>query len=292
MGDQSDNNFWRKMAGCFSFLSGKGKRTPSSVPLAGERAKEALQPMHIQNPALTPRRLPLRKGKNFRDLGGLRSTDGREIIPGQLFRADDLHSLCPEDLDCLAAIPIVTVIDFRSESERLRLPDKLPASVRHYLHFPIVPGRLEPWNPEQGLREKGGHRFMMDIYRSLVTDLDNRLVYQEFFRRIQNPEHTPLLFHCSAGKDRTGMAAAFILFALGVDEESILEDYLHSNICLAGKYDRQIAEKPERAPIFFAEPDYLHTAVAAMKEKNGSVEQYLVNALGVDIDAMRARFLR
>ncbi len=216
---------------------------------------------------------------------------GRKVVPGRLFRADDLHTLCESDLEFLAAIPITTVIDFRSETEVARHPDRLPASVRKHLLFPIVPGRLEPWNPDEGLRAKGGQGFMTDIYRSLVLDEHCIDVYRKFFHHVQSEDSLPVLFHCSAGKDRTGMAAAYILLSLGVDWESIMRDYMESNICLAGKYDQIIARRPERASIFFADPCYLSAAVEAMEEQCGSVERYLGTVLGVDLEAMRARFL-
>ena len=248
--------------------------------------------MGITNAAEVSSRLPLSTGRNFRDLGGMPAAGGRLVVSGRLFRADDLHGLCSEDLGILAAIPIATVIDFRSESEVIRNPDKLPASVRNHLLFPIVPGRLEPWNPDEGLRAKGGHGFMADIYRSLVLDEPCTVMYREFFRCVQSGDCLPLLFHCSAGKDRTGMAAAFILLSLGVDLEYIVRDYMDSNICLAGKYDHIIARRPERAPIFFADPGYLYAAIAAMEEKCGSVDRYLISVLGVDPERMRACFLR
>jgi protein tyrosine/serine phosphatase len=88
------------------------------------------------------------------------------------------------------------------------------------------------------------------------------------------------------------MAAAFTLFSLGVDRETILRDYMESNICLAGKYDYAIAKNPERAAIFFADPGYLLAAVAAMEGSSGSVDRYLAAVLGVNLKAMRDRFLQ
>lgn len=245
----------------------------------------------ITNAAEVERRLPLLRGRNFRDLGGMPAAGGRRVVSGRLFRADDLHALCQEDLDFLAAIPIVTVFDFRSASEAARHPDKLPASVKDHVFLPIVPGRLEPWNPDEGLRAKGGHGFMVDIYRSLVLDEPCIVMYREFFQYVQNGECPPLLFHCSAGKDRTGMAAACILLSLGVEWEHIVRDYMDSNICLAGKYDQIIARNMERAPIFFADPGYLAAALAAMEEKSGSADEYLRSVLGINVERMRGLFL-
>lgn len=276
--------FFLAVTACFP-RSGRCSRTKG-----GENGPGS-EPVSILDPREVPRRLPLAKGRNYRDLGGIRASDGRRIAPGRLFRTDDMHSLSPGDLDFLASIPITTVIDFRSQGEVARHPDKLPHSVKNHFIFPIVPGRLELWNPDELLRAKGGLGFMTDIYRSLILDDNSIDVYRDFFLRVQSEEHLPLLFHCSAGKDRTGMAAVFILLALGVNEETVMADYLDSNTCLAGKYDREIALRPERAPIFFADPAYLHAAVAAMEEKIGGVERYLTRVLGVDTQKMRDCFL-
>jgi protein-tyrosine phosphatase len=258
---------------------------------AGHGGTMYLRPLTITDATGVWRRLPLASGRNFRDLGGIAVCGGRMLASGRLIRSDDMNSLCSSDLDMLAAIPLVSVIDFRAVGEAARRPDKLPSSVRHHLHFPIVPGKLETWAPDEGLRSKGGHGFMTDMYRSLVLDENCIEAYREFFRYLQYEDGLPLLFHCSAGKDRTGMAAAFILLSLGVDRESIMQDYMDSNICLAGKYDHVIAGHPGRAAIFFAERGYLQAAVAAMEEMSGSVEQYLAGVLGVEAERMRARFL-
>ena len=246
---------------------------------------------HINAPKTVKNRLPLLGGRNFRDLGGTTTGDGRRILPRRLFRADDLHALREHDLDLLADIPVVTVVDFRATGETTRKPDKLPPSVKRHRLLPIVPGGLEPWEPDSALRKKGGHEFMKSIYRSLVLDDAIITVYRELFHLLLSEDTLPLLFHCSAGKDRTGMAAAFIQIALGVDMRTIMDEYLDSNICLAGKYDREIAIHPGRAAIFFAESEYLLAGIEAMQEKSGSAERYLESVLGVDLRKMRERFL-
>jgi protein-tyrosine phosphatase len=94
----------------------------------------------------------------------------------------------------------------------------------------------------------------------------------------------PLLFHCSAGKDRTGFAAALILFSLGVSPEAVLGDYLASRLCLKGKY-------PSSTGIFSVKAGYLQAALKEIVRSHGSLDSYLKNALDVDQQRMRSLYL-
>lgn len=237
--------------------------------------------------------LPLSGGYNFRDMGGISMPDGKITRWGLLFRADSLAHLTPEDQAYLASIPLLSVVDFRTESEAERSPDKLPASVKKVLHFPVLPGSLDPnVDPEEEYKGTIGDNFMEHLNRSMVTDEHIIAVYRDFFRAIQNAENLPLLFHCSAGKDRTGFAAALILFSLGADKETVMRDYMASATYLEGKYDDLVARHPERKCLFIVKPQYLGAAIATMEAKSGSVERYLQDVLGVDLAAMRRMFLQ
>lgn len=235
--------------------------------------------------------LPLSGGYNFRDLGGLPAADGRRTAWGKLFRADGLGSLTDEDLAYLASIPIVTVVDFRTEREALKAPDRLPASVKHALHYPMQPGNLQQL--ASGMEGADAwDAFMQEMNRSLVLDEANIAVYRKFFSYLQKEDFLPLLFHCSAGKDRTGLASVYILLALGVDQKIVMRNYMDSMVYLAGKYDAYIRKDPDKAPLFSVKPQYLQAAIGAMEEKSGSVEDYLVEVLNIDLQKMRQLFLQ
>lgn len=240
---------------------------------------------------LAERCLPMSGGYNFRDLGGIRTIDGKEVAWGRLFRSDGLSGLTPEDLAYLASIPVITVTDFRNSYEAEKSPDRLPPTVKHHLHYAITPGRLEAGNPDAIFAKPAGDELMEEMNRILVRDKEIQRQYREFFRRVQDREYLPLLFHCSAGKDRTGLAAALILFSLGVDKETVMRDYMASEQYLAGKYDDLMARYPDHAVLFMVKPHFLDAAIRAMEEDYGSVDRYLVEVLEVDLTTMRALFL-
>lgn len=241
--------------------------------------------------SLAERLLPLRGGWNVRDLGGLQTADGRRTAWGRLVRADGLSRLDAADLAYLASVPLVTVVDFRNEDEAAKSPDRLPASVTRHLHLAITPGRLEAGNPKAIFAKPAGDDFMEEMNRTLALDPDIQARYREFFRQVQDRERLPLLFHCSAGKDRTGFAAALILLSLGVDRDAVLADYMASERHLAGKYDELMALYPDNVALFTVKPSYLEAALDAVEAEYGSIGRYLTEVLGVDLVTMRELFL-
>ncbi len=236
------------------------------------------------NIILAEQKLPLEGGYNFRDLGGARSQDGGQVVWGKLFRADDMVDLRPHDLHYLASIPIVSIVDFRTVEEAEWAPDKLPEGVRNVYPYHIVPGGIDSL-ALQNLK-KGGNvaAYMQDIYRELVVNPAIVKNYASFFKLVVEADKLPLLFHCSAGKDRTGWAAAMLYFALGVSKEDIMADYMLSADYIAGKY-------PDGNERFTVKPEYLEAAVDQAERGFGSMENYLTQALKLDLAALRKQFL-
>jgi protein-tyrosine phosphatase len=239
---------------------------------------------------LAERQLPMKNGYNFRDLGGIPGHSGKLTVWGKLFRTDDLQNLTQEDAAYLATIPLTTIVDFRTHHERDKRPDTVLCSVKNALHYPIMPGNL---NPHKNFPEDFGDidEFMLAIYREFVRDQAITSAYRTFFRHVQENADLPLLFHCSAGKDRTGFAAAMLLFALGVDREIIFSDYEASNAYLGDKYAPIIAANPEHGGLFTVKRAYLEESLRVINEEHGNVETYLSSMLAVDIALMRERFV-
>lgn len=239
------------------------------------------------------RHLPMEGGFNFRDLGGYRTMDGKYVKWGKIFRSDDLHNLTDADLHYLAKIPIVSIVDFRSEDEINKLPDVNPSSVKENYKFSISPGNLmgAVASGMDKLTSAQVDTLMMNMNVLLVTDSAAVKRYRDLFRLLQSDSNVPLMFHCSAGKDRTGMGAALILSALGVDEQTILKDYLLSNVYLANKYGKIKSENPNLVSLFEVRPEFLQAGLEKMKKGHGSVENYLTNVLNVDIAKMRDKYL-
>lgn len=236
--------------------------------------------------------LPMSGGYNFRDLGGIKTKDGKYVKWGKIFRSDDLHNLTDADLIYLNNIPLVSVVDFRAQDEIERGPDKVPASVKEDYALSISPGDiLAAASSPDGLTTEQASNIMVKMNEILVTDSACVAQYKKFFDLLQNEANVPLMFHCSAGKDRTGMGSALILSALGVEENVIMDNYLQSNIYLADKYAAYIAERPALKPFFEVKPEYLKAGLDKIKKDHGSIENYLTNVLKVDIQKMKDMYL-
>ena len=240
---------------------------------------------------LAERHLPMTGGYNFRDLGGIKTSDGKYVKWGKIFRSDDLHTLTDDDLNYLSSISLVSIVDFRSLEEIKRSPDRLPASVKTDYAYSITPGNLLAAKSLTDLKESQMDSAMMEMNVLLVSDTSCVNKYKDFFTLLQEEKDVPLMFHCSAGKDRTGMGAALVLFALGVDENTIIDDYLSSNTYLGDKYAQYIAQNPNLKPLFQVKKDFLMAGIDQIKKDHGSVENYLTDVLGVDIQKFREKYL-
>lgn len=236
--------------------------------------------------------LPMEGGYNFRDLGGIKTTEGRTVAWGKLFRADDMSNLTKNDVKYLESMSIASVIDFRAQSEAKRSPDKLPSTVHFTYPIVITPGNLSTEGIQANLLKTNIDLHMKQMNRLLVSEPACIRAYRIFFAIVQNHLSAPLVFHCSAGKDRTGMAAALILFSLGVDEKTVMEDYLLSKEYLSDKYSAFIAKYPEAEPIFTVKKMFLQAGINQIKRDHGSIMEFLTKVLKVDIIKMRQLYLQ
>lgn len=240
---------------------------------------------------IAERHLPMTGGYNFRDLGGFRTQDGKYVKWGKVFRSDDLHNLTDADLKYLSSIPLISIVDFRAKSEIEAAPDKVPTSVHKDYAYSITPGNLNSIDIIKKLSPAQMDSVMENINRLLVTDSTYISQYKSYFALLQNPKQVPLMFHCSAGKDRTGMGAALFLFSLGVDEGTILKDYLASNGYLGDKYAPLIAKYPNMKSLFEVKPEFLKAGLAQIKKDHGSIDNYLTDVLNVDLNKMKQLYL-
>ena len=235
--------------------------------------------------------LPLEGGFNFRDMGGYESADGKTVKWGHVFRSDEMGRLTPADLDYLNSIPLRTVVDFRSEEEIKASSDKRPASVVNTYELMINPGNHSSMGDVRKFTNEQGEEFMKELNRMLVSDPAIVGQYKTFFALLQDEKQIPLIFHCTAGKDRTGLGAALFLASLGVDEKTIFEDYMLSNQQLEAKYKSYTDSLPQLKPLFEVRPQYLRAAFDTIKENHGSIEKYLRDALDVDTELMKRLYL-
>ena len=179
-----------------------------------------------------------RKFKNFRDLGDLPTADGRKIKKGKLYRSGHLYKISENTAKFLHEKKgLHTVIDLRSPSELAEHRDVVDADVR-YIHLPPLNDQQNPsinrHNRKKVLfdimaKEGGAKKHLSDIYRLMITQKESLEAFKEMLRLLADDKDGAFLWHCTQGKDRTGVAAAIILMALGVDREEIMRDYMRTN---------------------------------------------------------------
>jgi len=245
---------------------------------------------------------PLQGGRNFRDLGGYATGDGRRVRWGRLYRSGSMAGLTPVDCDYLDSLGIRWICDLRTTDERLSAPSswQQPAAPRywsrdHATSFGDLRTLLKAGLPPTAAQVRD---VMLSAYRHLP--FEQAPAYRELFKRLATGE-LPMVFNCTAGKDRTGIVAALILDALGVPREVILEDYALTNELLDahrfanGKQSLLGQLSPEVLhAIMGSDPDYLRCAFAVIEERHGCVETYLREVLDIgaeDLNAIRAELL-
>ncbi len=237
------------------------------------------------------RRIPLDGSANFRDLGGYETTDGRVVKWGRVFRSDSLARLSEKDRTSLQELDIKTVVDFRSSEEVDKAPDRLPEQISiKYLHLPIYRTGLNPVKAFERMQAGDISWLTKDfIIRGYINSVENFSgIFATVINNLVIPGNCPLVFHCTAGKDRAGTCAALILRALEVPEETVIQDHDLSNIYIANvleKMYRQVESiglDPEKvAPYFTAIKESIIALLDHLRKTYGSVQDYLITKAGI-----------
>jgi protein-tyrosine phosphatase len=252
---------------------------------------------------VTERRVSLKGAVNFRDLGGYRSEDGRLIKWGQVFRSDNLSRLTDEDLTRVKSLNLRLVCDLRTENETKKSPDRLPDNEVGYLNLPVNHDSFDFQIGLKKMREGDDswltNEFMIEGYIRNVEEAPE--VWGVVLKRLADPDSRPLLFHCTGGKDRAGTCAALILLALGVPEETVIEDHQLSNIYIADIMDQINArisayglDPKKLKPYFSAPKEAIMALLDHLKKQYGSAHDYLSLRAGIDqgvISALKQELL-
>jgi protein-tyrosine phosphatase len=229
----------------------------------------------------------LQGGSNFRDLGGYRTAEGRTVRRGSVFRSAHLGSLTDADRLAIGRLGVRTVVDLRGVEEAAETPHRVEG-----LGCRIVGAHIEPGVGEKirgALADGSANPFvMMGFLTDHYRDYPRRCApgFRTLFSTLSDDDHRPLVFHCTAGKDRTGFASALLLTLLGVPWETVMEDYLRTNDLWTGHVGRY----PEldidtRAAIVEARTPYLEAAFEVVRADYGSPEAFAEKALGLDAKA-------
>lgn len=246
------------------------------------------------------RKLDFEKLHNIRDLGGMRSSDGSVIRDGCFIRAGDLSELTDSDRNKLKDI-VGRLIDFRSDQERLEKPDAVLDGIS-YIHIPIMDSLTAGVTREKEadkqiiatLADKPAQakKYMCEMYRSFATE-SAVMQYSKFIRLLFDKNDKAILWHCTAGKDRAGVASAIIEEILGIPRDTIIADYLVTNeylkedIAFLTEFVKNrlgggsdMADEALRY-LFGAKEEYIEEYYGAIEEKYGSFPRFITDGLGL-----------
>lgn len=243
-----------------------------------------------------PVRVPLTPERNFRDLGGYETTEGAVVRRGAVYRSAHLHGLDDEDRERILALGIRTLCDLRGHEEGARRPGPFEGDSAVARHVLGVTGTRATGDPvrtilEYGITEMGPHQ-LVDVYRRFLERYAT--AYGRIVELCADPANHAVVVHCSAGKDRTGIASALLLSVLGVDDDTVVADYELTNE-LWSPHQLERAAGPlrsegldiERLRTYFLAPGEVMTATLEhLRERHGSVADYLAGPGGVSPDVL------
>ena len=242
-----------------------------------------------------PIKLDFEGAHNFRDIGGYPTVDGSSLRQGRLFRSDHLARLTDADQLLFNELGIRTVIDLRRESERAANKSRIDNPRVKDISLPVA-ARGADVQSLRRMMERGqitrddARDYLIGANRDFIRVFSH--VYRDFMHLLLEEDAYPIVFHCAAGKDRTGFATALIHTALGVSMEDVMHDYLATNHLtanyvngiidgLADVEDLKVTPEGLRA-LMSVEPIFLQTAFDTAAEDFGGIEAYIEQALEFD----------
>lgn len=244
--------------------------------------------------ALANRVIPLEGVHNFRDVGGYRSAAGRSVRPGLFFRSDEFSELSNADLETLKALGLRTIIDLRNPSEikgkeNRPIQGSVYRQIRIYKRDPIL-----RYLPIALFRR---HALPQALGASYIHLIETRArAFGAALQFLTDEGNLPIVYHCSAGKDRTGIVAALALAVLGVPAETIVADYSLSNLgfehyytefIASGRLNRWGVPYEDFQALFIVDPNWMKNLLAHLSRKYGDVETYLIRKAGLTADDLQ-----
>lgn len=234
---------------------------------------------------------------NFRDFGGWETADGARVARGKLYRSASFHDATDADIAKLDAMDLRFLVDLRRPEERTHEPSRWSSESCRVIFNDEGAGAATALPPhlvallQSDLSPQATRNYMTSLYREIPYDLRLVRLYRDWFAELG--EGGAGVIHCAAGKDRTGIACALTLFALGVDEESVFADYEFTNQAvdlerrmprIQERMEERLSRKldPEALrPMLGVELGYLHAALDEINARSGSVDAYLSEVLGI-----------
>lgn len=267
----------------------------------------------LESPGKHDRPMGLAHAPNARDIGGYPAKRGNRVATGVVYRTDALAKLDAGEQQKLVELGITQVIDFRSPTEASRDPDKLPSGIRRTElpvfdpandFFLMVSGLIQagPDKQQEVLGDGKAAEIMRTYYRWFVTDPTARGQFAAAFREVANAQGA-VLYHCTAGKDRTGWMTAILMSALDVPKGQIYNDFLESNdnLAVGNKHlldalvqQGLVKDRTLWEPIVGVDRSFLDAAFDQVQQSYGSYDRFLSEGLGIDaatLEAVRAKLL-
>jgi len=247
------------------------------------------------------RAIKLQGAINFRDIGGYKTKDGKEVKWGKIYRSAEINRLTAADLEKLETLKIHYVLDFRGPAEVAAGADKIPNTA---IRISLPAGSEEVGDRAKTFKSMSeatvGDSIMLPFYAKI--DAFAKRYKPMFDALLSNASDSALVYHCTAGKDRTGIATALILYALGVDEQTILNDYTATNYyrqsdngrmrkMLIDNYHMKEAVVDD---VLGVKEMYLKATFAAINQQYGSMEKFLQQEMGLDkksLKQLKAKYL-
>ncbi|MET9616620.1 tyrosine-protein phosphatase [Kitasatospora indigofera] len=277
--DQEDISHRRPVA------RGAGSATVTIAGLAAaDRWFFELVPDRGEPLVVADRSLHLASAPNFRDAGGYRTADGSWVRMGVVYRSGDLSRLTDADLAKLRRLGVQEVFDLRTPAEQKAAPDRVPAGatvVGANVLGAADTGAFNVTSPQAAVQ------VMIDAERTMVSADSAKAAYRTVLNSLVERDDQGVLFHCTAGKDRTGWASAALLTALGVPRATVEADYLASNTYRAAENAAALAQLPPAyqavyKPLLDVRAEYLNAGFDEVQQKFGSFDDYLRSGLGLD----------
>lgn len=239
---------------------------------------------------------------NFRDTGGYKTTTGNEVVLGKVYRSDAINHLSEKDLQKIIQKKITTVIDFRGIDEAAKAPDKLPQGT-NYLLCPAGSNNLP--NAKEMADLMKNKNFLSDMYGEGGLPYFGERYRSLFVQLLTLKPDEALLFHCTGGRDRTGMASALFLKILGVPQDVIENDYVASNYYLAKNPTikqmytglSKLAGMSENEVKDYMElrPELIRSFFDAITKKYGSIENFFQIEMGIgpkEIEILKNKYTK
>jgi protein-tyrosine phosphatase len=240
------------------------------------------------------RRVPFTGALNFRDIGGYPVAGGGATRSGVVYRSDSLHYLSKDDLPVFDALGVKAIYDLRRPGEIARFPGP-----RGHVHLEILSGDLATWPTASLQTRRDGEEWLAADYLSMLAGAAP--AFGRLLSRLADNTQLPAVVHCLGGKDRTGMAIALLLTALGVDRGTVLDDYELTSRCHASRvpevveaFTRLGIGRPAGEAIMSTPRWAMAQALRELDQAHGGTRQYLLGPCGMSpetLSALRANFV-